>query len=482
MTTTAESLSSRPHVKAIPYVDPLTAFSIFAEDETAVFLDSAQSVERLGRYSFIAAEPFQVLESRDGQVTIDGRPRAGSPFAVLRQELAKYPLRSEWGVPPFQGGAAGYFGYDLGRHLERLPAPSDDSTAFPDLRLGFFDVIAAFDNLERRAWILSSGYPEPEPRGRWQRAEARMLAFWRRLAQAQEPVGGLPPAPRRTPIVRGNFSRADYESAVQRIVDYIHAGDIFQANLSQRLSARLPTDYTPFTLYRRLRALNPAPFAAYLKFGHQVIASSSPERFLKLSGGKVESRPIKGTRPRGRNETDDERLAEELLASEKDRAENVMIVDLLRNDLSRVCLDDSVDVPELCALERYATVHHLVSTIVGRLRPEATAVDLLEASFPGGSITGAPKIRAMEIIAELEPTRRGPYCGSIGYIGFDGTMDSNIVIRTYTINRDRVTFQAGGGIVADSDPVAEYEETLAKARALLVALSPEARFDGLGRR
>ncbi|MGF1612091.1 MAG: aminodeoxychorismate synthase component I, partial [Kiloniellales bacterium] len=270
-----------------------------------------------------------------------------------------------------------------------------------------------------------------------------------------------------------NFTRPAYEAAVQRGIDYIHAGDIFQANLSQRFSARLPAGETPFMLYRRLRALNPAPFAAYLKFGQDVIASSSPERFLKLSDGQVESRPIKGTRPRGHDAAEDEALARELLASEKDRAENVMIVDLLRNDLSRVCRDSSVAVPELCVLERYATVYHLVSTIVGELRPGKTAVDLLEASFPGGSITGAPKIRAMEIIAELEPTRRGPYCGSIGYIGFDGDMDSSIVIRTFSIHGDQVSFQVGGGIVADSRPAEEYEETLAKGRALLAALAAD---------
>jgi para-aminobenzoate synthetase component 1 len=227
-----------------------------------------------------------------------------------------------------------------------------------------------------------------------------------------------------------------------------------------------------FGLYRRLRDLNPAPFAAFLRFDDVEIVSASPERFLSLRGNRVETCPIKGTRPRGRTVEEDRALADELLTSEKDRAENVMIVDLLRNDLSRVCRDSSVDVRGLCELETFATVHHLVSTVVGALQPGLTAVDLLAACFPGGSITGAPKIRAMEIIAELEPTRRGPYCGSIGYIGFDGCMDTSIVIRTYAMRNGRVTFQAGGGIVADSTPAAEYAETLAKARALIAALSP----------
>ncbi|MGH6929326.1 MAG: anthranilate synthase component I family protein, partial [Dongiaceae bacterium] len=224
--------------------------------------------------------------------------------------------------------------------------------------------------------------------------------------------------------------------------------------------------------YCRLRDLNPAPFAAFLRFDDVEIVSASPERFLSMRGNRVETCPIKGTRPRGRTVEEDRALADELLASEKDRAENVMIVDLLRNDPSRVCRDRSIDVPRLCELESFATVHHLVSTIVGELRPDLTAVDLLAACFPGGSITGAPKIRAMEIIAELEPTRRGPYCGSIGYIGFDGGMDTSIVIRTYAIRNGCVTFQAGGGIVADSTPAGEYAETLAKARALIAALSP----------
>jgi para-aminobenzoate synthetase component 1 len=302
-----------------------------------------------------------------------------------------------------------------------------------------------------------------------------------RLATA--PAEAPPPPESRSPVaVTSNFTRPGYEAAVAQVIDYIYAGDIFQANLTQRFRAELPAGLTPFTLYRRLRQLNPAPFAAYLEFGEVVIASSSPERFLSVRDGRVETRPIKGTRPRGRSPAEDQALMRALLASEKDRAENVMIVDLLRNDLSRVCRDASVAVPELCICEAFATVFHLVSTIVGELEPGNSALDLLKASFPGGSITGAPKIRAMEIIAALEPTQRGPYCGTIGYIGFDGTMDSNIVIRTYALSGSTVTFQAGGGIVADSDPAEEYEESLAKARALIDALSSQAKLDDSGHR
>jgi para-aminobenzoate synthetase component 1 len=457
-------------VREIDYGDPLALFAVFANDRYAALLDSALLTAERGRYAFVAAEPFRVLTSKDGAIALDGERSAGDPFDVLRRELARHALQPAPGLPPFQGGAVGYFGYELAQHLERVPLARADDRRFPDLALGFHDVVVAFDHRERRAWILSSGLPETEPAKRRERALARLDAFSARLASAA-PLP-RPGAPQASPAITSNFTRPQYEAVVRRVVDYILAGDIFQANLSQCFTAPLPTGLTAFDLYRRLRGLNPAPFAAFLRHDDVVVASASPERFIQLREGRVETCPIKGTRPRGATPAEDRVLADELLASEKDRAENVMIVDLLRNDLSRVCRDGSVEVPRLCALESFATVHHLVSTITGALRPGMTAVDLLAASFPGGSITGAPKIRAMEIIAELEPTRRGPYCGSIGYIGFDGSMDTSIVIRTYAVKDGVASFQAGGGIVADSDPAAEYEETLDKARALIAALSP----------
>ena len=273
---------------------------------------------------------------------------------------------------------------------------------------------------------------------------------------------------------RPELSRRHYEDMVSRAISYIHAGDIFQANLTQRLLGTRPEGLSPFMLYRRLRALSPAPFGAYLTAGPGLaIASASPERFLKLTpGGHVSTRPIKGTRPRGRTPAEDEKLARDLTGSEKDQAENLMIVDLLRNDLSRVCRLGSVEVKELAGLESFANVHHLVSEVRGTLFPNRGAVDLLRATFPGGSVTGAPKIRAMEIINELEPARRGPYCGAIAWIGFDGAMDSSIVIRTLVIKDRQVAAQAGGGIVADSDPGAEYEEAMDKAWAMLQSLDP----------
>lgn len=458
-----------PHINEIPYLDPLLAFQPFAAEPYSIFLDSALVDDRLGRYSFIAADPFQTLSSKGGVIRLDNETLPGDPFEVLRDQLAKYPLHPHAGIPLFQTGVAGYFSYDLCHHLEELPTPGEDDMEFPDLVLGFYDVVLAFDQVEKRAWILSSGYPAERDASRLVRARERAREFQGWLETAPQRVA-IPPPPTCPPQIRSNFTRSAYENAVQRVIDYIYAGDIFQANISQRFQATLSREDNPFALYQRLRAINPAPFAAYLNLGETVIASASPERFLLLQGDKVETRPIKGTRPRGETAEADRALGNELLASEKDKAENVMIVDLMRNDLSRVCRDHSVKTSEVCILESYATVHHLVSTVEGQLNPGANAIDLLRATIPGGSITGAPKIRAMEIIAELEPTWRGPYCGNVGYISFTGAMDTNIVIRTYALCGDTVTFQAGGGIVADSDPSSEYEETIDKAQALIDAL------------
>jgi para-aminobenzoate synthetase component I len=458
-----------PLAREIPWLDPLAAFAAVRDLPWPVFLDSARADPRLGRWSYVAADPFLRLTSKDGRITSGERSFTGDPFAVLQRALAHYRLEHDPALPvPFQTGAMGYLGYELAHHLERLPHSAQDDLAFPDLMMGLYDVVLAFDLHARRAWLLASGFPETTPEANMHRRKARADLFATRLERAPEveaaPAGGTEAA------IRSNFTRPAYEAAVRRVVDYILAGDIFQANLSQRFLAELPDGLDAFGLHRRLRERNPAPFAAFLDFGDVAIASASPERFLRLEGRRVETRPIKGTRPRGGTPEEDARLGAELLVSEKDRAENVMIVDLLRNDLSRVCRDHSVLTPEICALESFATVHHLVSTVTGELRDGLDAVDLLRATFPGGSITGAPKIRAMEIIAELEPTARGPYCGSIGWLGFDGWMDTSITIRTYAVRGRTVAFQAGGGIVADSEPSAEYEETLAKARALVEAL------------
>ncbi len=457
---------SLPLVEEIAYRDPLAAFAAFAAAPGAIFLDSALEGGGLGRYSFIAADPFRILKSRDGFVEDDGAAFTGDPFAVLKKRLARYATEHDPRLPPFQTGAAGYFAYDLGRHLERLPSHRIDDQPLPDLLIGFYDWTIAFDHAENRAFLMASGHPAPSERERKARAAARLAEVRSRLKHGS-------PLPEQRVVARPqpDIDRAAYEAMVRRTIDYILAGDIYQANITQRFSAELGPDDNPFALYCALRQRNPAPFAAFLRHGDVAIVSASPERFLKLSEGHVETRPIKGTRPRGVTSMEDEALKRELEASEKDRAENLMIVDLLRNDLSRVCRDKTVQVPVLFGLESYATVHHLVSVVTGELVPGKSAIDLLRASFPGGSITGAPKIRAMEIIAELEPTRRGPYCGSIGYIGFDGWMDTSIIIRTICIRGRQLTFQVGGGIVADSDPAGEYEESMTKAKAMIEVLS-----------
>jgi len=479
-----------------PPPDPLDSCARFPDLPFLVLLDSAADPGLLGRYSFLAADPYTAVRAKGllTQQLENGHWKrvAGDPLARVRELLEPYRADGVAGVPPFQGGAAGYVGYDWGAALERVPRTRYDDLAVPDVLLGLYDWVIAWDHLTGRGWLISTGMPE-RGRARSSRAAKRLDFVKERLARGAN-ARGLPPRqndavasgdPGRSlrstaapsypvpgiPGVRSNFTRAGYLDAVARVIEYIRAGDIFQANLSQRLEA--PLAGTPLALYERLRQRNPAPFSAYLDFGDLVVASSSPERFLRVQpDGRVETRPIKGTRPRGVGPEHDAALALALTESEKDRAENVMIVDLLRNDLSRVCRPGTVRVPELFALEHYATVHHLVSTVVGDLASGHDAVDVLRAAFPGGSITGAPKVRAMQIIAELEPTARGVYCGAIGYLSTSGALDSSIVIRTYLVRGRDVYFQVGGGIVADSDPEQEYRETLDKARGLIAALLP----------
>jgi len=472
----------------VPAPDPIEACARLADLPFVVLLDSATHPDQVGRHSFLTADPATVVRSKGALTQQLGGGRwtrvAADPVAHVGALLEPFAAEPVAGIPPFQGGVAGYVGYDWGAQLERVPRTRYDDLAIPDVMLGLYDWVIAWDHQAERAWVISTGIPE-QGTARRERA-ARQLAFVKeRLADRRSGQGaqGLPAPPDRrysaapsypvpdVPGLRSNFTRAGYLDAVARVIEYVYAGDLFQANLSQRLQA--PLAGTPFELYRRLRQRNPAPFAAYLDFGDVVVASSSPERFLRVDeGGRVETRPIKGTRPRGVGPEHDAALALALAESDKDMAENVMIVDLLRNDLSRVCQPGTVRAPELFALEHYQTVHHLVSTVVGALAPQRDALDLLRAAFPGGSITGAPKVRAMQIIAELEPTQRAVYCGSIGYVSVTGALDTSIVIRTYLVVDRDVYFQVGGGIVADSDPAQEYRETLDKARGLIAALAP----------
>jgi len=503
-----------------PVPDPAVACERFVDAPYVVFLDSARDHETLGRYSYLCADPFAVVREKNSETdvialaAIDGltdsiglmgigRP-TDNALSVVRALLAPFETEPIPELPPFQGGAAGYIAYDFGAKLERLPAPRFDDLAIPDLVLGVYDWVVAWDHAAERCWMISTGIPEAGER-RASRAHERLAMVRSRLAGGERwwtphdydvasprdprardgsrSPNGLSPGRAMAPSypvegvahareieLRSSFTHAGYLAAVSKVRDYIVAGDIFQANLTQRLEA--PLRETPWSLYRRLRSVNAAPFAAYLDMAGVRVLSASPERFLRVdANGAVEARPIKGTRPRGIHPVHDAALGRVLSESVKDRAENLMIVDLLRNDISRVCAPGSVRVPDLFALEHYSTVHHLVSTVTGALEAGRDAIDLLLAAFPGGSITGAPKVRAMEIIAELEPSRRGVYCGSVGYISITGAMDTSIVIRTCLVLGARVYFGVGGGIVADSDPEEEYRESFDKARALVSALA-----------
>jgi para-aminobenzoate synthetase component 1 len=445
----------------LPFEDPASVFARFHDEPWAIFLDSAKAESSLGRYSFIGISPFLTISSHGSLIKVNHEIIEGNPFDYLQGKLKHFILHTNPDLPPFQGGAAGYLGYDLCHHLEKLPSAEINDLDFPDMAMAFYDLVIGFDLFEKRAWIFSSGYPK-------QILSERMEYAHERLKWLQDKIK-LPCTYQEAHVhtsVSANFTPENYEKAVQKAIHYIEEGDIFEVNIAQRFQAALPEGTNPFSFYTKLREKNPAPFSAYFNTPEVILASASPERFLKLQSHHVETRPIKGTCPRGKTAEEDLALAQELMSSEKDRAENIMIVDLMRNDLSRVCLDHTVKVHKLCGLETFATVHHLVSVITAQLKSEFMAVDLLKATFPGGSITGAPKIRAMEIIAEIEPHRRGPYCGSMGYLGFNGDMDTSIIIRTFAIRNNVITFHAGGAIVADSDPRAEYQETLDKASAL----------------
>lgn len=454
-------------ITELPITDMVQLAERLAGLPHLVFLDSAMPHAKLGRYSYLAADPYAVLEAGAEGATLSGAPVEGDPLAALDRALKASHAAAVPDLPPFQGGAAGYIAYDYGRRLEKLPVPDVDDLHVPDAVLPLYDWVVSCDHRKQKAWLISTGAPETDAAARAARAKARSDAVLKLLA-TPAPIRA-PQAPAAPLVFRSNFDRAAYVRAIAACVEYVLAGDIFQANVAQRFLADLAPSFDPWAFYRRLRTRNAAPFAAYLAFGDIVIASSSPERFVSVEGDRVEARPIKGTAKRWADPHADGSSSRALLASEKDRAENVMIVDLLRNDLSRVCRPGEVDVPMLCGLETYASVHHLVSVVTGRLRAGLGVVDLLRASFPGGSITGAPKLRAMEIIAELERHARGVYCGSIGWIGFSGDADFNIAIRTATIARGKALFQAGGGITALSDPAAEYDETLTKARAVFEA-------------
>jgi anthranilate synthase component 1 len=447
-------------------------------------LESVEKAEQVGRYSFLGCNPRRQIVTRGRRVTTleDGRsvthhlPEGHDPLHAVAGELARYQPVAPLGelardLPRFFGGAVGYLSYDLVRFFERLPDTARDILDLPDLHLLITDTLVVFDHVRHRLLVVANAHlpPAADLDAAYDSALDRLDAV---QACLDAPLPSLPSPPGRNGHeMASNMSQARFESAVRRARDYIAAGDIFQVVPSQRLSR--PTAADPFSIYRALRRLNPSPYMFFLELGGSpplYLIGSSPEVLVRLQDRTAEVRPIAGTRPRGRDGAEDRVLEAELLADPKERAEHVMLVDLGRNDLGRVCDFGTVTVPDLLTVERYSHVIHLVSRVTGQLRDDLDAYDLLRATFPAGTVSGAPKVRAMEIVEELEGVRRGPYAGAVGYFGFNGNLDTCITIRTILMRGDVAYLQAGAGIVADSDPTREWEETLHKARALGVAI------------
>lgn len=414
--------------------DILTLARALSQQPYTLFFDSNRPSHPANQWSFLCWAPVETITAKNGVIAHNGTLiNETDIFGFLQSRLDQYPFQNTSDIP-FTSGLAGYWGYDLGRGLETLPDKTVDDMNGPDMMVGIYTNVIAHDHKNDQTWLIGEA-PQIATPSPWGESWGEGLKF--------------------TP----QTSDADYKNNIQRAIDYIYAGEIYQANITRRFDANLPQDFSPFSHYEHLRRINPAPFSTFMNFGDVQLSSCSPERFLKCADGIVETQPIKGTLPSSQP-------ADILTNSKKDIAENTMIVDLLRNDLSKVCEHHSVKVPKLCELQTFEGLHHLVSTVTGALKKDKTALDLLKACFPGGSITGAPKIRAMEIIEELEPTKRGPYCGAMGYIAFDGTMDTNIIIRTIIYAKGKAYLQTGSGIVSDSDPAQELQEGLDKAQKI----------------
>lgn len=445
-------------------------------------LESVEGGERLARYSFLGADPC-FLYSQKGQTgrlldNIKGSIRVvkGSPFNFLEKFICTYRAPDFFGLPRFYGGAVGYFGYDLIHWLEKIPSQTKNDLELNDCYLLFCGTVLIFDHVRHTLRIVVNTFPGDFPQQAYTYAGQKIEEVLTVINGSGREAGLLlekrtdngENSDRLFPAVESNMKREDFLAGVNKAKEYIRQGDILQVVLSQRFCR--PFAGNPFLVYRRLRVMNPSPYLYFLNFGDVTVVGSSPEMLVRVEEGSVETRPIAGTRPRGKTAEDDRRLARELLSDPKERAEHIMLVDLGRNDLGRICAAGSVIVPQFMTVEKYSHVMHLVSAVKGRLAPGRTAFDALKACFPAGTVSGAPKVRAMEIIAELEPTVRGPYAGAVGYIGFNGNLDTAITIRTIIFHRGYAYVQAGAGIVADSDPAREYEETVNKARALLETL------------
>ena len=460
----------------VPYIaDSASLLNAVRDLPRPVFLDCGQPADCAGRFDIVAADPFATLITRGKNTTLssltDAHSSARDPLEILDEVLATHAAEGdsvhdrsplEGTDIPFSGGAIGYFSYDLGRRYERYAGTAVDDIGLPELVVGIYDWAVVVDHKLHRSWLVGGGR-DPRTQDNWDDLISRVSG----TALAEDAVDF-----RVLTEVGSNLSEDAYGASFRAIKDHIRAGNSYQVNLTQRFSARVTGD--SWQAYQALRNTNPAPFSAFLDFPEGQVLSSSPERFLRVVDGRVETKPIKGTRRRAEDPEADRALADELRTSSKDRAENVMIVDLLRNDLGKVCLAGSVRADHLFEIETFASVHHLVSTVTGILAPGQSSLDLLRACFPGGSITGAPKLASMQIIDEVEPHWRGIYCGAIGYIGFDGSMDTNVAIRTLLRRGDSIHAWAGGGIVADSEPDSEFQESLDKAAAMLSILKPGA--------
>jgi|HubBroStandDraft_4_1064222.scaffolds.fasta_scaffold19684_2 anthranilate synthase component 1 len=440
----------------------------------ACLLESVEGGEKIARYTFVGAHPAEVFRYVNGACVLESESRISwvqsNPLDFLRNRIQRYrPVRVP-GLPPLVAGAIGYFSYDMVRLFERIPDKARNDIGTDDAVMMFYLGLVVFDHVRHRVWVVRNVFTEGAGSLRSKyRAAVREISETRRLLEL--PLDEHRPERNRRakpPRVESNFTRPQFLAAVRKSKQYIRAGDIFQVVISQRFSAR--TDANPFEIYRALRVLNPSPYMYFLKLGDTAVVGSSPEMLVKVQGREAFYRPIAGTRPRGKDESEDQRLAAELAADAKERAEHIMLVDLGRNDLGRVCEYGSVKVERLEFVERYSHVMHLVSTLRGRLRPDVDCFDALAACFPAGTVSGAPKVRAMEIIDELEPTRRGIYAGAILYLDFSGNLDSCIAIRTLVVKKGLASVQAGAGLVADSVPEREFQETVNKARALIAAL------------
>ncbi|HEV2359165.1 MAG TPA: anthranilate synthase component I [bacterium] len=450
---------------------PISAFLRIRHLPYPFLLESAEGSEKVARYSFLGAAPRLVLRAFADRVEIhEGgtvRRLRQEPLAAARDVLARYRPVADPALPRFYGGLVGHFGYDLIRTIERLPNQPPDDYGLPILSLALADTVVIFDHVRHRIRIVANACVDDGAERAYHDARER-IERWIDLLRAPMPAvpAGGPYPPLR---LRSNMTRERYLAAVEACRAYIHAGDAFQIVFSQRFAADVG-DLDPFAVYRAVRAINPSPFMFYLGGGDATLVGASPELLVRLEGDRIQMRPIAGTRRRGLDDGEDRRLEQEMLGSEKERAEHVMLVDLTRNDVGRVARYGTVRVPELMTVERYSHVMHIVSLVEGRLRPGLDAFDVLRAVFPHGTVSGAPKVRAMEILDELEPTTRGPYAGAVGYAGFGGALDTCIAIRTLALRGGVAYVQAGGGIVADSEPAAEYDETVNKAKVLIRAI------------